>query len=425
MQRVSIPPVRILAAVLAALMSHSLAAQRGIGPDRSTPVAPMRRAVNGVTVLEHEARAFDLAPRVTLDPRPIAVLGGAAGDPDYDLTYAHYVELLPDGRVMALAPVGNKLFVFRADGRPERSLGRMGRGPGEIMSPDGLLRLGGDTVLIPDPANARLNWVLPDRGFVASAAIRDVQAINRSAQPAGRLPSGRIVIHSRGLLRRGVSDSVSRPPVPVFLLDPANGAAREITRIPDLEVVMFETRYRGLARLSSTNLRLGRSAHIAVWDSLIATGSGDGYRVDVRAADGRVISSLRVATRRRPVTKPMRDGVIARGLARLDVQGAEALVDPAESRRLAREEPFADSLPPYEAFLVTRSGTLWIVDAIAPTDTTWTATAFRTDGAIVGRLHASVTGRPMLFADDRVIVRATDSDGIVSLIVYRLTRPRP
>jgi hypothetical protein len=74
---------------------------------------------------------------------------------------------------------------------------------------------------------------------------------------------------------------------------------------------------------------------------------------------------------------------------------------------------------------VTRSGTLWVVDAIAPTDTTWTATGFRPDGAIVARLDAPVAGQPMLFADDRVIVRATDSDGIVSLIVHRFTPSRP
>ena len=45
-----------------------------------------------------------------------------------------------------------------------------------------------------------------------------------------------------------------------------------------------------------------------------------------------------------------------------------------------RENPFADSLPPCDGLFTTKSGTLWVVDAIAPSDTVWTATAFQSDG---------------------------------------------
>ena len=64
--------------------------------------------------------------------------------------------------------------------------------------------------------------------------------------------------------------------------------------------------------------------------------------------------------------------------------------------------------------------TLWIVDYIAPTDTEWSATAFRADGAIVGRLTVKGKGTPLAFGDDRVVIRSEDEDGVVSLTVRRI-----
>ena len=88
--------------------------------------------------------------------------------------------------------------------------------------------------------------------------------------------------------------------------------------------------------------------------------------------------------------------------------------------RLARESPFADSLPPYSALFVSPAGVLWVVDAIAPTDGGWTATAFRRDGAIVGRLHVPDAAPPVAIDDERVVVRDEDGDGVVTMRVHRI-----
>jgi hypothetical protein len=96
------------------------------------------------------------------------------------------------------------------------------------------------------------------------------------------------------------------------------------------------------------------------------------------------------------------------------------MLDPNESRRVAREAPFADSLPPYEGLFVSPNATLWVVDATAPGDTSWSATAFRLDGAIVGRLQVGRAGRPVAYGNDRVVVREEDEDGVVSMKVFRI-----
>src|SRR5688572_27871919 len=116
----------------------------------------------------------------------------------------------------------------------------------------------------------------------------------------------------------------------------------------------------------------------------------------------------------------MRAAQIARELERFESEGSERLVDAAESRRIAREGPFADSLPPFGQLFVTRDQTLWVVDPVAPGDTVWSATAFRRDGAIIGRLRASGHALPLAFGSDRVVLRTEDEDGVVALRVHRL-----
>lgn len=81
---------------------------------------------------------------------------------------------------------------------------------------------------------------------------------------------------------------------------------------------------------------------------------------------------------------------------------------------------YADSLPVIEDVHVSPNRLLWIVDAIAPTDTAWSATAFRLDGAVAGALSAPLRlGRPMAFGIDRVLLRRESEDGLVSLATHR------
>jgi len=81
---------------------------------------------------------------------------------------------MPDGRIVTLAPIGSRLLVFAPDGRPERSLGRQGQGPGELMAPAGMSRAGGDTLVVPDGSNRRINWVVSN---MASRATNTAVAV--------------------------------------------------------------------------------------------------------------------------------------------------------------------------------------------------------------------------------------------------------
>jgi hypothetical protein len=384
------------------------------------PLMPVVRTDVDVTVLEHPVGAYMQAPQLTTEATPLSIIGGADGDPQFDLTLASYVIPLADGRVMTFARVGNKVFVFGRGGKGQRTIGRTGQGPGDWMNFGDPVLLAGDTVLVLDFANNRLNWVTADGGVVRTAAYTVSGNMRGMHNISGFLPTGELVMHSAGGWGGHQTDSLQRSLAIVLAASVSNGQTRTIATIPDIQGVQFETRFRGRARSDLRPTRLGGYAQVAAWDSVIATSTPSLGTIDLRDTDGKVARQLRLGIPRRPVTDAMREIQIATELQRMDGPRSEGMVDPAESRRLARESPFADSLPYFEALLRGSDGSLWVVDAIAPGDTSWTATAIRKDGAIVGRLQVKGDSRPMAFGDGSVIVRAKDDNDVVSFRVYRL-----
>lgn len=391
-------------------------------------ILPERRMVAGVLQLAHPFDALRRAPQWTLASSPTASTSGMDA-PDFDLTNASHVQLLADGRIVALSSIGSRLVVFAPDGRPERVLGRQGKGPGELMAPSGLTRTRGDTLLIPDASNNRLNWVVPSKGFVRTRPLPALPPLagGRRLRPAGSLTTGELVLSTAGVVQAAVAGAdagaVTRPHASVIMLTSDGARATIVATLPDLEVRDIETRYRGRRSTASRPLLFTRQATMTAWDSVVATGSGDGYRIDLRDVRGAVRTSMTVARARRVVTSAMRDSMIARALQRLTALGRERMVDPEESRRQEAEAPAADSLPPYGSWYVTPNRTLWILDAWVPGDRTRAATAFRQDGAIIARLTWSHPGDAVAFTDDAVVLRETDADDVVSLRVYRMQRP--
>jgi hypothetical protein len=387
----------------------------------ASAVSPARSTVSGVTQLAHRSDAFTRAPQMTLERSPLTVFGGAKA-PDFDLTYAYDVALLADGRLVTLSRVGSRLFMFSPSGNGERPLGRTGKGPGELTRPTGLASARGDTIVAPDGANLQLNWITAKQGFVRSKPLPRFPGSSH-ARPAGMLRGGELVFSNSGLVQDASPTGITRPTSSVVVLSADASRARVVASIPDLEVVEIETRMRGRLGRDSRPRHFTRVAEVHAWDTVIATGSGEGYRIDLRDAAGRIRTTLQVPVVRRVVTKAMRDSMIATRLRRFDDVRSEGMVDEAESKRLERAAPFVDSLPPYGSWFVAPNQTLWVLDYFAPGDVMQAATGFRQDGAIVGRLTWRGTGIPVAFGNDRVVLRELDDDGVASFAMYRIQPP--
>lgn len=380
------------------------------------PVLPARSVEGGVTVLTHRADALGKAPGWRLGAL-IGRAGGAAA-PDIELTNVLNVALMSDGRMLTLSPVGNLFYRFSATGRFEQPLARRGAGPGEIMAPGGLGEVRGDTVFLVDGSNNRISWFTAQK-FVRSVPLPSV-ALNSMA--AGALPNGDLVVRDFAAYPDPRAKFPTRASVHAILIPKSEAGARKIADVEDVQFDAMETNYRGKRSVSPDIVRFTPMAHVAVWDTVIVTASSHAFRWEFRNRDGRVVRLLRVSQARRPVTESIRAAKVAEELDQMQGPGGEAMVDKAESMRLAKIAPAADSLPAFDAMLVSRDKLLWVLDAQAPNDQSGAATAFRADGAIVGRLSWSGKRIPFAFAADRVVMREIDADGVVSLAIYKLVK---
>jgi hypothetical protein len=383
------------------------------------PILAAAPAQGGPWIYNYAADAFAKAPQLMLESVPISTYGGAAGDPRFDLTRVDYVVPLSDGRLMSFARVGNHVFVFGRDGKGQRVIGRTGQGPGDWMRFGNPVPVGGDSVLVVDFANNRLNWVTADGGVVRTAPFEVGGDTRRMNSIAGFVGSRELVMHTAGFWGGHDRDSLNRSLARVASVNIGTGRFRDLFTIPDLQGVEFETRFRGRVAREWMWLRLGGSSAVAVWDSQVASAIATSPDIELRDAQGNLRGRMRPPAIRRAVTRAMRDARIEMELGWINAP-TEQMVDANESRRVARESPFADSLPYYDRLIAGSDQTLWAVDAIALSDNGWTATGYTRDGSIRARVTAKGRSRPMSFGAGEVVVRSEDENGVVTLKRYRL-----
>ncbi len=127
----------------------------------------------------------------------VLTIGEAAGDPDYQFGQIAGLDATSDGRILVLDNQALHVKVFSADGVFERTIGQGGSGPGEFGPGAALLMVGaGDTVIVPDAGNQRVNIILLDEGEHTSFPLRFEDGIPMRWQMSN---SGALVAHTRAL----------------------------------------------------------------------------------------------------------------------------------------------------------------------------------------------------------------------------------
>jgi hypothetical protein len=237
------------------------------------------------------------------------------------------------------------------------------------------------------------------------------------------LPNSRVVIHGGGRWPTSVaSDAIETAKVPVGLLT-ESGEFDSTAAIDGEQFVAVTTQYRGRPRRGVDILRFSPSAHVTVWDSVVVTAWSARYSIELRNSTGAVLGAIEVDRPRRPVSPRMRLAVTNAEVDQLRAPGREPLVDARETERQIRSARFADSLPAFQALHVSSDGILWVVDALAPGDTSWRATAFKLDGSIAGRLEGPAATPPLAFGAGRVVLSERTAEGSVVLRLHRILAP--
>jgi hypothetical protein len=380
-----------------------------------------------ISASRRDAASLPNATMLAVDAVPVGVAGAVQSPPEFDLTALESGLLLNDGRIVAYSRLNPpRLLLFDASGQPLRQLFRRGRGPLEVVFGTRVVRGRGDTMLLVDPINQRLSWISADKGVVRQRPITTQQA-RRFGSVAGELNDGFVVLH-RAL---GQIDDASNvrleegaPHRSWTGVQIAGPDERVVYRdsVPGHETVRRRTATIDGERVLTDHVRLTSHAIVVTWDSLLVTGNTSEYRLALTNPRGELVGEISAPRVRRSVTRDMRLTQRRQELAILQEIVTEARspgVPPLEKQ--LEGAVYADSLPVIEDVHTSPNRLLWVVDVIAPTDTAWSATAFRLDGGIAGVVGAPLRlGRPIAFGADRVLLRRENEDGLVSLATHRL-----
>jgi len=99
----------------------------------------------------------------------VMTIGEAAGDPDYQFGQIAGIGVTSDGQIVLVDQQAQHLKFFSAEGVYERTVGQAGSGPGEFGPGVGPVLVGrGDTLIVPDLGNQRVNVLVADGSEPAS-----------------------------------------------------------------------------------------------------------------------------------------------------------------------------------------------------------------------------------------------------------------
>jgi hypothetical protein len=172
-----------------------------------------------------------------------------------------------------------------------------------------------------------------------------------------------------------------------------------------------------------SELALGQRTTVTAVDSTIVVGSGDGgYVLDLRNPRGVTVARIVVERPIVMMNAAIRQSVIDYAVAQAVANG-DANYTAERVREMAEQRPFADTVGAYVTVTATDGGIIWVRDMPMPADSIWSVTAFRRDGAILGRL-AGLRSKGLLtwIGDDRAMVRHEDEDGVVRFGVYGIVK---
>jgi hypothetical protein len=328
-------------------------------------------------VLAHVSAAAQEATWI-VEPTPILDVPGTSSTGAVTFEYAAGGIRLANGGLLIADRAENTIRVLDASGKLERSLGRVGSGPGEFRSMVWARRCGGDSLLIWDFARRQ-----------ATIAGSTGTTTRQFAVPAGdtaQVPfqfscssKGSIVYSSAPRQLRGRGAGPETPNVvavtaAVYSINRDGAIRQRYGDVPAGEVVMLvgPTGGRG-----ASPRPLGRAAYVASIGDLVVISSADSAILTFHAADGR--------SNRHVLPVPVRAPTRAEFEAAVE---ALATIGPAEARqslidRLG-EVPIPERLPPVSALFVDTEDMLW-VQTTPPGGRVMDFLIVRPDGSVVAK----------------------------------------
>lgn len=358
--------------------------------------------VSGADIEVHDLVGSASLSIGTADGAPETVFGRVAG-----------ARLLSGGRIAVADAFAPAVRVFDDAGRPIRSVGRSGAGPGEFGSIIAFGRYIGDSIYVSELGARRTTVFDPNSGgarvLLPSAALPEVSgATPRSSccELHGSVASGAFLISGPPWTPFS-GGARERAEVVVGWMPGEGGPPRAVGEFPGARLHRAASDHPD----GYSALHYGNDLSLAPAGRGFATTDGLGYRVDFHDPDGQIVTATVVDRARTAVGAAHREVVGAHYDSVAERVGGDL---EASGLHWVANQPFADSLPGYTSLHQGGDGTLWagFSESEPAAEEREVFDLFDGQGSYQGSLRLPA-GRRFLDANgDHLLLRTADALGV-------------
>ena len=264
-------------------------------------------------------------------------LGALEAEPEYQFGQVGWITVASHGDIYVTDTQAQQVRVFTNDGQYLRTVGGSGNGPGELgRNARYLMVTPGDTLIVPDPTNRRINRYAPDGTTLPSTPLR----------PEEGRPMRYYLTHS------GVLVAQVRMPTPdtldhIVVVEPSGMFGDTLITFPS----------GGAARIPGETHQFSPEPMWNVTDSLtVIYGVNNDYRIGMYDRAGTLTRILV----REYVPAPVTARDLRAYFAYLDRAWLDAGVLPSRLPELHARTHFNDVYPAYYGIHVGYRGSIWV-----------------------------------------------------------------
>ncbi len=378
----------------------------GCGGGEEGPPPTTIRESDGIRIIEHSKEALDGAPVWQLGSEPVLTLGTIEGAEAFRFFRVRDATLW-DGRVLVLDGGSAELRIFRTDGTHLRSVGGSGEGPGEYISPWGLLRLPGDTLLVWDNRLHRVSFLDSSGDFA-----RAVQIVGDLHNPnlVSVFPDGSFLLSDiRALVLPSGTMGV---PLKTLRYGADGSLADSLGTYSAGEITIIEERPGFVWELFGSRTRLAGDG-----ETFWVTRGGE-PQLERRSPTGDTLEIIRWEPRDQEVRSEHVEAYLAERLA-------DAVSEEARRRIRSIQEmtPVAARFPAVDRLFTDQTTKVWARQFRRPTDIgphQWLV--FFPDGGIAARIRVPLSFEILDAGDDYLLGMSRDEVDVEYVQLYQIEK---
>jgi hypothetical protein len=337
------PWITLVAAVCAAACTSAEGAWKGTITDSA-----------GVTIVTNtDEGVWTPGTRWTLEEE--LKIGTIEGAPEYQFGQIGFIAVDSHERIFVMDAQAHHIRVFSPNGTYEQTVGQPGAGPGELGAQAITLYMGpGDTLLVPDLANQRVNRYAPDGTSLGSFPLRLENGIPMAINATR---TGVIAEQVRPL---SLPDRPAKDSLDVIVTLGTDGTILDT-------LMSFEP--GGTLELGGSQPRMTLFSPEPIWqladDLRLFFGISDNYRISVYDTAGALTQIITMPFTQDPVTERDQEMVMEFFEQQVRDNVPPALHEQAigQFRQMTR---FADFYPAFASIQMGPEGSIWVQHIQSP-----------------------------------------------------------